>query len=68
MKTRLLKIVNVYTLRIKIPKAELQKYSNYIKNIASSKVSALKNVADDAGSAEYIATSIQRVQECIREQ
>jgi hypothetical protein len=39
---------------IRIPKPELQKYSNHIKNIASSKVSALKNAADDAGSAEYI--------------
>ena len=39
---------------IRIPKSELQKYSNHIKNIASSKVSALKNAADDAGSAEYI--------------
>jgi hypothetical protein len=39
---------------ISIPKSELQKYSNHIKNIASSKVSALKNAADDAGSAEYI--------------
>lgn len=39
---------------IRIPKSELQKYSNHIKNIASSKVSAIKNAADDAGSAEYI--------------
>ena len=39
---------------IRIPKSELQKYSNHIQNIASSKVSALKNAADDAGSAEYI--------------
>ena len=39
---------------IRIPKSELQKYSNHIKNIASSKVSALKNAADDAGSSEYI--------------
>ena len=38
----------------KIPKEELQKYSNYIKNIASSKVTALKNVAADAGSIEFI--------------
>jgi hypothetical protein len=37
-----------------IPKSELQKYSIHIKNIASSKVTALKNAADDAGSAEYI--------------
>lgn len=39
---------------IKIPKEELQKYSNHIQNIASTKVTALKNVADDAGSTEYI--------------
>jgi hypothetical protein len=39
---------------IKIPKTELQKYSNHIRNLAASKVSALKNAADDAGSAEYI--------------
>jgi hypothetical protein len=39
---------------IRIPKEALHKYSNHIKNIASSKVSALKNEASDAGSAEYI--------------
>jgi hypothetical protein len=38
----------------KIPKVELQKYANYIKNISSSKVTALKNVAADAGSLQYI--------------
>ena len=38
----------------KISKEELQKYTNYIKNIASSKVTALKNVAADAGSSEFI--------------
>jgi len=38
----------------KIPKEELKKYANYIKNISSSKVTALKNVAADAGSIEYI--------------
>ena len=38
----------------KIPKEELHKYANYIKNISSSKVTALKNVAADAGSLEYI--------------
>jgi len=37
-----------------ISKEELQKYTNYIKNIASSKVTALKNVAADAGSTEFI--------------
>jgi hypothetical protein len=39
---------------IKIKKAELQKYANYIKNISSSKVTAIKNVAADAGSLQYI--------------
>lgn len=38
----------------KISKEELQKYTNYIKNIASSKVTALKNVAADEGSSEFI--------------
>ena len=38
----------------KIPKEDLQKYTNYINNIASSKVSALKNVAADAGTLEFI--------------
>jgi hypothetical protein len=38
----------------KIPKDELHKYSNFINNIASSKVTALKNVAADAGSLKYI--------------
>ena len=38
----------------KIPKEELKKYANYIKNISSSKVTALKNVAADAGSMKYI--------------
>jgi hypothetical protein len=38
----------------KISAEELQKYSQYIKNIASSKVTAIKNVGADAGSLEYI--------------
>jgi len=38
----------------KIPREELLKYVNFIKNISSSKVTALKNVAADAGSLEYI--------------
>jgi hypothetical protein len=38
----------------KIPKEELKKYTSYIKNISSSKVTALKNVKADAGSIEYI--------------
>ena len=39
---------------IKISNEELQKYINYIDNIASSKVTAVKNVAADAGASEYI--------------
>jgi hypothetical protein len=39
---------------VKIPEEELHKYSNHIKNIASSKVTAMKNVAADAGSMEYL--------------
>jgi len=38
----------------KIDKEELHKYTNYINNIASSKVTALKNVAADAGSLKYV--------------
>jgi hypothetical protein len=38
----------------KIPKEELKKYASHIKNISSSKVTALKNVSADAGSIEYI--------------
>ena len=38
----------------KISKEELQKYSGYINNIASTKITALKNVAADAGTLEYI--------------
>ena len=37
-----------------IPPDELIKYARYIKNISSSKVTATKNVAADAGSLEYI--------------
>jgi hypothetical protein len=37
----------------KIPQNELQKYTGYIKNISSSKITAMKNVAADAGSIEY---------------
>lgn len=39
---------------IKISMEELRKYAGYINNIASSKVTALKNVAKDAGSTEFI--------------
>jgi len=41
-------------INVSVPQAELHKYSNYIKNIASSKVTAPKNVAADAGSSEFI--------------
>jgi hypothetical protein len=39
---------------IKISEEELQKYISYIKNISSTKVTAIKNVADDAGVSKYI--------------
>jgi len=39
---------------ITIAKADLEKYSNLIKNLASSKVSAMKNSSDDAGSSQFI--------------
>jgi hypothetical protein len=38
----------------KISQDELQKYTSYIKNISSSKITAMKNVAADAGSTEYL--------------
>lgn len=38
----------------KIEPAELQRFSGFIKNIASSQVTATKNVAADAGTYEYI--------------
>jgi hypothetical protein len=38
----------------KISPGELKKYSAYIKNIASSEVTAPKNVAADAGTAEFV--------------
>jgi hypothetical protein len=37
----------------KIPREELQKYINYIDNIAASKVTAPKNVSADAGTLSY---------------
>jgi hypothetical protein len=43
----------------KIPAVELKKYAGYIKNIASSKVTAMKNVAADAGSMEFICYQFQ---------
>ncbi len=39
---------------IRIPRPELMKYSGHIRNIASSKVSAIKDAADTAGSGQYI--------------
>ncbi len=39
---------------IKISEEELQRYTNYIKNISSSKITAIKNVAADAGISKYI--------------
>lgn len=38
----------------KISPEELQKFTAYIKNIASSEVTAPKNAAADAGTAEYL--------------
>jgi hypothetical protein len=38
----------------KISPAELQKNAGYIKNISSSKITAMKNIAADAGSIEYL--------------
>ena len=38
----------------KVSAEELSKYAGYIKNIASSKITALKNVAADEGSKQYI--------------
>jgi hypothetical protein len=37
-----------------IPKDEIRKYAGYISNIASSKVSALKNDGEDAGTTQFI--------------
>jgi ABC-type Fe3+/spermidine/putrescine transport system ATPase subunit len=50
----------------KIQKEELQKYTNYIKNIASTKISALKNVAADAGSYEYFCYQYSESSETYR--
>jgi hypothetical protein len=38
----------------KVNAEELTKYAGYIRNIASSKITALKNVAADEGSKQYI--------------
>jgi hypothetical protein len=42
----------------KVPAEELRKYAGYIKNISSSKVTALKNVAADEGTTQYICYHI----------
>lgn len=39
---------------ITIPQSELKKYASYIKNISLSKVTAMKNVAADAGTIDYL--------------
>lgn len=39
---------------IKIPRGDLLKYSNHIKNIAATKVTAVKSQPDETGSTEYI--------------
>jgi len=44
-----------------IPREELIKYARYIKNITSSKVTAPKNVAADAGSLEYICYQFSEI-------
>jgi len=38
----------------KISSEELKKNASYIKNISSSKITAMKNIAADAGSIEYL--------------
>jgi hypothetical protein len=38
----------------KVPAEELRKYAGYIRNISSSKITALKNVGTDEGSTQYI--------------
>lgn len=43
---------------MRIPAEELQKYSGFIRNIASSKVTAPKNAGADEGSAEFICYQI----------
>jgi hypothetical protein len=41
-------------MQVKISAEDLNRYAGYIKNISLSKVTAQKNVANDAGSVEYI--------------
>lgn len=51
---------------IKIPKEELFKYSGHIKNIAATKVTAMKNAADNAGSTEYVCYQLSENSEMYR--
>jgi len=51
---------------IKIPKEDLFKYSGHIKNIAATKVTAMKDAADDAGSTEYICYQLSENSEIYR--
>lgn len=39
--------------KTKIPKEELHKYTNFIRNISSSQVSAKRNISNDAGTTEF---------------
>lgn len=39
---------------MKISKEELIRYAGHIKNISATKITAIKNAADDTGSTEYI--------------
>jgi hypothetical protein len=47
-------IGNCHYSGVTIPQDDFKKYVSYIKNISSSKITALKNVAADAGTTEYI--------------
>jgi hypothetical protein len=47
-------ISNCTKTSLKISKSDLQKYINYIDNIASSKVSAVKNRGSSKGNASFL--------------
>ena len=51
---------------IKIPKEDLLKYSGHIKNIAATKVTAMKNEADNEGSTEYLCYQLSENSEMYR--
>jgi hypothetical protein len=51
---------------ITIPADLLKKYAAYIKNISSSKVTALKNVAADAGTLQYICFTHSEDTDCYK--